>query len=46
MNNLQKLNEVILEFLNNTNLKAVEVGGLKPLMANIITMTIYNIENN
>ncbi len=42
MNNLEKLNQVILEFLNDTNLKAVEEGEMKPLMSKTIAMYIYN----
>ena len=41
MDNLTKLNEIILEYLNESNLKAVEEGGLKPLLSKNLAMSIY-----
>jgi len=42
MNNLEKLNEIILEHLNNSNLKAVQEGELKPLLSKNLAMSIYS----
>jgi len=40
--NLEKLEKIVLEFLNDTNLKAVEEGEMKPLMSKTMAMYIYN----
>jgi len=40
--NLEKLEKIVLEFLNDTNLKAVEEGEMKPLMSKTMAIYIYN----
>jgi hypothetical protein len=41
MDNLTKLNEIILEYLSECNLKTVEESGLKPLLSKNLAMIIY-----
>jgi len=39
---MENLNEIILDFLKESNLRAVEEGDMKPLMAKTLALIIFN----